>query len=295
MFGLLNVYKPTGVTSYDVIRHVRRQVRPKLKVGHAGTLYPLADGVLMLCLGPATRLAGLLQDYEKEYVVTARLGAVSTTDDAEGEVSPVAGAAAPPDQAVAETVKAFVGRVRQVPPAHSAVRVAGRRAYELARQGKDIALEAREVTIHAVEVLRYRWPEAELRVVCGRGTYVRSLVRDLGERLGVGGYCTALTRRRIGPFRAEAAATLEQLRPETIGRLLIPPAEAVPAEARVAVSQADVERLTVGRAVASAGPLDARNLQALAAVDPAGRLVALVRYDGDAGQLCPVKVFRPTG
>lgn len=292
MFGLLNVYKPTGITSYDVIRRLRRRLGREVKIGHAGTLDPMAEGVLLVCLGPATRLVELLHRYEKEYVVTADLGATSTTDDAEGEVRATPAAAAVSPEAVAEAAKAFVGRIQQVPPAHSAVKVAGRRAYRLAREGKDVDLAGREVIVHELEVLRYAWPELRLHVVCGTGTYIRSLVRDIGDRLGVGGYCKHITRTRIGPFGAESAARMEDLEAGTVARLLIPPVEALPPEARLPVTEAQADRLGRGQAVeCPLPPAAGRDQDHLGAVDPAGRLVALVRLDRPAGVLRPLKVL----
>jgi len=291
MFGLLNVYKPSGITSFDVIRHLRRQIGRKVKIGHAGTLDPMAEGVLLVLLGPATRLADVLHAYEKEYVVTGELGATSSTDDAEGEIQPTPGAAPPAAEAVAATVRQFVGRIRQVPPSHSAVKVGGRRAYELARQGKQPDLTGREVVVHELEILHYDWPELKLRVVCGTGTYIRAIVRDLGRRLEVGAYCKELIRTRIGPFPAEAAARMEDLEAGPLEPLLISPIEAMPAEARLPVSDAQGRRLALGQVVEyTALPESARDQKVLGAVDPAGRLVALVRPEA-AGKLRPVKVL----
>ncbi len=301
MSGLLNVYKPRGITSYDVIRRLRRCLRPKTKLGHAGTLDPLAEGVLVVCVGAASRLAGLIQAREKEYLFVAELGAVSSTDDAEGKIEPTPGASPPPPGAVAEAVGQFVGRIEQVPPAYSAVKVGGRRAYKLARAGRKPDLKPRPVTVHALEVLSYAYPRLRLRVECGRGTYVRSLVRDIGRRLGVGGYCLELVRTRVGCFHAEQAVKIDSLAPGAIEALLIPPVQAVPAKARVPIDEAQARALAGGRAVPApvsvgqaGGPVPAESAggqELLGAVDPRGELVALVRHEAGGNVLRPVRVF----
>ena len=290
MFGLLNVYKPAGPSSYDVIRRLRRRLGPKVKIGHAGTLDPLAEGVLVVCLGPATRLAELIQSMEKEYLVVAELGAVSSTDDAEGQIEPTADVAAPPREAVEAAVAGFVGRIEQVPPAHSAVKVAGRRAYTLARRGEKPKLAARAVTVHALEVSAYEYPQLRLRVVCGSGTYIRSLVRDVGARLGTGGYCREIIRTRVGSFRAEQAAGMDALEaPGGVEAALISPIEAVPPEARISVTEREIEALALGRTVTDKAAAAAGDL--LGAIGPDGQLVALLRRDRTRQMLLPAKVF----
>ncbi len=289
MFGLLNVYKPPGMSSYDVIRRVRRAVGRKVKVGHAGTLDPLAEGVLVVCVGPATRLAGLVQAGAKEYTVVADLGAFSTTDDAEGEPQVVEVASAPPPDAVARAVAGFVGTIQQTPPAYSAVKVAGQRAYKLARKGVTPEIAPRAVTIHAIDVLDYTWPMLRLLVACGSGTYIRSLVRDVGKALGTGGYCRQILRTRVGPFTSDDACRLEDLEPERIAGRLIDPLAAVPADARVNVDEAAMRAFAYGQAVRADDLPEAADL--LAAVGPGGELAALVRPDRPAGVLRPVKVF----
>jgi len=291
VFGLINACKPRGISSYDVIRRLRRRLPRRTRVGHAGTLDPLAEGVLVLCLGPATRLAELIQSREKEYLVDAELGAFSGTDDAEGELRPVPVAAHPAPEAVAAAVAAFVGTIEQAPPAYSAVKVGGHRAYRLARGGRAVEPSPRPVTIHELEVLAYHWPRLRLRAVCGRGTYVRSLVRDLGRRLGTGGYCLGIVRTRIGPFRADQAADMDALQARPLEELIIPAVEAVPPSARVPVDDDQVRRLAAGRP-APAGDVPPGGAKLLGAVDARGELVALVRPDPAAGCLRPVKVFR---
>ena len=295
MFALLNVYKPRGMSSFDVIRLIRRVAGRGLKAGHAGTLDPLAEGVLVVCLGPATRLADVVQAQQKEYVTVAELGVTSATDDAEGPITPTPGAVAPTREQLDRAAAEMVGTIRQVPPAHSAVKVDGRRAYKIARAGGEVVIAPRPVEVHALEVVRYDWPEVELRVVCGSGTYIRSIVRDLGAALGVGGYCRKLVRTRIGPFTAEGAAAVERIEAEGVGPFLIDPIEAFAPAARVCVSAEEVATLALGQAVRRAEiPPAAGTEEYLAAVAPDGTLAAMVRFDAPAGALRPVKVFADT-
>ena len=287
MFGFLNINKPAGMSSFDVIRRLRRCLPRKAKVGHAGTLDPFAEGVLVVCVGPATRLAECVQAQPKRYRAGIVLGATSATDDPEGEIAPTPGAAAPPPRAVADAVAAFVGRIQQVPPAHSAVHVDGRRAYKLARAGEKVELAAREVLVHAIEVLGYDWPRLDLEVTCGSGTYIRSLARDIGERLGVGGYCAALTRAAVGPFRLADAADLDTVDP--VGDL-VNPIEAVADWPRVVADEGAIEDLKQGRAIAAEaeGP-------DIAVVDARGRLIAQAAPAPRPGLIRPVKVFGTGG
>lgn len=220
MAGLLVVDKPLGWTSTEVVRRVKRAAGGT-KTGHAGTLDPLATGVVVCCLGRATqqveRIMGLTKVYEAEIDFTA----FTTTDDLEGERTEV-NAADEPDEAELRAVLAgFVGQVEQVPPVYSALQVGGKRAYDLARAGKAVELAARVVRIDEVELLDYHWPKAKVRVTCGRGTYIRSLARDIGKALGTGGHLSGLRRLGVGPFTVEIAVTHERLeRPITQADLL---------------------------------------------------------------------------
>ncbi len=169
MFGFFNINKPLGPTSHVVVAHVRRRVTRKTKVGHAGTLDPFAGGVLVVCVGPATRLADYVQAGPKSYLAEVTLGATSTTDDTEGEITE-SPAAAPSADAVRNATQRLTGTIQQVPPSHSAVHLGGRRAYKLARQGTRVDLPARQVTIHAIDVVEYEYPRLVLDVACGSGT-----------------------------------------------------------------------------------------------------------------------------
>ena len=213
--GLLVVDKPVGPTSMDVCRAVRRH-SGGAKVGHAGTLDPLAGGVLVVCLGTATKAIDRLMASEKAYRAEIDLSALSTTDDLEGERTPVVVETPPDRQVVERACAAFVGVIEQRPPAHSAVHVEGRRAYQIAREaarqgGEAERPPARPVTIHAIDIVEYDWPRLVLDIRCGKGTYIRSLARDLGEALGVGGMLTGLCRTRVGSYRLEEATPLDDL------------------------------------------------------------------------------------
>lgn len=208
--ALLLIDKPLNWTSFDVVAKTRRALGIK-KVGHAGTLDPLATGLLILCLGKATKLAESVQATEKEYTGTIRLGATTRTEDAEGEEENLQ----PYDHLTAEEIcaaaESFLGESLQLPPMFSARKVGGQRLYKLARQGKDVERPAKPITIREIEIGRVELPYADFRVVCSKGTYIRSLARDLGERLGTGAYLSALRRTRSGPFRVEEAACIEEV------------------------------------------------------------------------------------
>ncbi len=208
--GLVVVDKPAGMTSHDVVSRVRRTLGTR-KVGHAGTLDPMATGVLVLGFGRATRLLGHLLLKEKTYRATVRLGAATTTDDAEGEVTASTSANHVTEQEVRSALTRFEGEIEQVPSSVSAIKVDGRRAYDLAREGEEVELEARRVTISAIEVGEFRregeYLDCEVRVACSSGTYIRAIARDLGSALGVGGHLTALRRTSVGPFVLDEANT----------------------------------------------------------------------------------------
>jgi len=207
MQGVLLIDKPSGWTSFDVVNYVRKQVaaaegkKPKnTKVGHTGTLDPLATGLLVLLVGKEyTRRATELTKLDKTYEVTMKLGWTSTTGDEEGKKTAVSDTV-PTSEAVLEALGAFQGQIMQVPPAFSAMKINGQRAYHLARQGKEVALEARPVTIHSIKLTDYSYPLAQFTADVGSGTYIRSLVEDLGKHLGTGAYMPALRRTRVGKF-----------------------------------------------------------------------------------------------
>ena len=211
--GLLVVDKPLGWTSMGVVRRVRRSAGGT-KTGHAGTLDPLATGVVICCLGRATRMVEQLMDLTKVYEARADLSAITASGDKESAVEPVA-VAQPPDEAAIRSMLAsrFVGHVQQKPPIHSAVHVDGQRAYQLARKGQSVTLAARTVRIDSIDLLEYNWPMLDLRITCSRGTYIRSLVPDLGAALGTGGHLASLRRLSVGAF--DLSVTVDDKRLES--------------------------------------------------------------------------------
>lgn len=208
--GVLVVDKPLGWTSASVCGMVRRITRGA-KVGHAGTLDPLATGVLVLCLGAATKSIPQLMASRKRYLATIDLSHTSATDDAEAPLQPTLGAVDPGMARVREALGRFVGTIQQVPPAHSAVWVDGERAYTLAREGRDPGLRSRPVHIESIELVAYEWPRLSIDVWCGKGTYIRSLARDVGAAMGVGGVLTALRRTCSGELTVEQARKPDDL------------------------------------------------------------------------------------
>lgn len=211
--GIINVYKEAGYTSHDVVAKLRGILRQK-KIGHTGTLDPDAVGVLPVCLGAGTKLCDMLTDWNKEYRAVMRLGVETDTQDMSGTVLKTASPeklAALDEQKVTDTIRSFVGEYEQIPPMYSALKVNGKKLYELAREGKEVERKARTVTIEELEIQEMKLPIVTMRVVCSKGTYIRTLCHDIGEKLGVGGAMEALTRSRVGIFREEDALTLSQL------------------------------------------------------------------------------------
>jgi tRNA pseudouridine55 synthase len=210
MQGILLVDKPTGWTSFDVVNYVRRLVataegkKPKsVKVGHTGTLDPFATGLLVLLIGKDyTKRAGEFSKLDKTYEVTMRLGETSTTGDPEGEISPISGRK-PTETELKTALKKFVGTIEQTPPAYSAIKVNGQRAYKLARAGKEVKIEPLKATVNSLGLIDYSYPEAKLVAGVSSGTYIRTLVEDIGQFLGTGAYTTALRRTQVGKFIVE--------------------------------------------------------------------------------------------
>jgi tRNA pseudouridine55 synthase len=210
MDGILNLAKPVGITSAKAVAHVRRLLRQR-KSGHAGSLDPLASGVLVVCLGRATKLVEAVMDQPKVYRATAALDVTSTSFDGETPPTPIAVPRPPDARQVAEALHSLEGASAQVPPAASALKRGGRPAYALHRAGRAPVLAARPIRIYWVHVHQYEWPWLDFELACGRGTYIRALVRDIGLRLGTGGCLKSLTRRAVGPFRIEESWPLERL------------------------------------------------------------------------------------
>lgn len=270
MNGLLVIDKPGGMTSRDAVNRVQRWFPRGAKVGHTGTLDPLATGVLVVCVGAATRLADYVQAMGKSYASRFRLGATSTSDDADGEVSDLSGVGPPPRERIEAALRAFAGVVEQVPPAVSALKVGGRRAHDLARQGKGVALSPRPVRIDAIRVTHYDWPFLDVEVDCGKGTYIRSIARDLGAALGCGGLVQTLRRTRVGPFTAEQGVGVDEP-PADLGAVLRPMAEALTGMPTDSLGEDDARRFRQGQAI----PRPPRP----GAVMPDNRLVAVFGPD----------------
>lgn len=209
--GILLIDKPAEMTSFGVVARVRRvlseQNGAKTKVGHCGTLDPFATGLLILCVGKECRNAGEYMKHDKVYEATIRLGQTSSTGDPEGEITTV-NDKQPSHEEVDEAVKKFIGEIKQTPPAHSAIKINGQRAYQLARAGKEVEMPERTVTIHSLDVVEYAYPELKIRTHVSSGTYIRTLAQDIGEALGTGAYCTQLRRTMIADWDIENAQQL---------------------------------------------------------------------------------------
>lgn len=288
-FGLLNINKPAGVTSRKVVDVVARLVKPA-KAGHAGTLDPLATGVLVVCVGPATRLIAMVQAQPKTYRATFRLGFRSDTDDIEGKVVETMPDLAVTRASVEKLLPRFIGRIEQVPPRYSAVHVEGRRAYDLARRGEEVALKPRMVEVYRIELIELVGKELKLEIECGSGTYIRSIGRDLGELLGCGAVMSELARTRIGPFRIEDAVKLDGLAPETLGQALLPATMAVSDLPKYQCTVSDLESIRRGRAIQAAGVTEADGGM-MAVVAPDGSLAAVAEYHPGERRLAPRQVF----
>ncbi|MFW6866089.1 tRNA pseudouridine(55) synthase TruB [Nocardioides sp. CPCC 206347] len=282
--GLVVVDKPAGMTSHDVVARVRRLAGTR-KVGHAGTLDPMATGVLVLGVERATRLLGHLMLTEKGYDATVRLGVSTTTDDAEGEVVATAGASSLQPGPVAAAFGAQVGEIMQVPTAVSAIKVDGKRAYARVRAGEEVELKARPVTIHALEVHDLRvegdWLDVDITVRCSSGTYIRAIARDVGAALGVGGHLTALRRTAVGPYGLDVARTLDDLN-ESFSQLPIA------AAARAAFPALDLDE-EQAQSVRFGRPLPLGIDELTGVYAPDGEFLALYRPDGDTAR--PEAVF----
>lgn len=292
--GWLCLDKPAGMTSTEAVTRVRR-ITQAARVGHGGTLDPLATGVLPIALGEATKTVAYVVEGQKHYRFTARLGEARSTDDAEGEV--VARSDRRPATAEIEAaLPAFVGTIDQVPPRFAALKVEGERAYDLARRGEAVELAARPVRIDRLELVER--PDADhvvLELACGRGTYVRALVRDLGERLGCHAHVAALRRLQVGPFRAVDAislATLERLvADDALPQALVPMTVALHDMPALALTGPQAHRLRAGQTIRVAPQLVTGETPADATVRAmaAGEVVALARLHGS--ELSPVRVF----
>ncbi|HEX2144846.1 MAG TPA: tRNA pseudouridine(55) synthase TruB [Glycomyces sp.] len=289
--GLIVVDKPQGITSHGVVARMRRICGTR-KVGHGGTLDPMATGVLIVAVGKATKLLTYVSGLDKSYAATIRLGQATVTDDAEGEVTASADASAVADEAIREGLAAMTGEIDQVPSAVSAVKIDGQRAYKLVREGETVEIKARRVTIAniTVEAIRHEGPfiDVDVDVSCSSGTYIRAIARDLGNTVGVGGHLTALRRTRIGGFGLDTAATLETLAErseagEPLGALTMGEAAARLMPTRVA-TEAEAKALSYGKSLSAAGIVGR-----YAVLNEDGELLAVMTDQGEAAK--PETVF----
>jgi tRNA pseudouridine55 synthase len=282
--GLLILNKPTGITSRQAVDVVARLARPA-RVGHAGTLDPLASGVLVVAVGAATRWIEYVQRMPKHYVGTFFLGRQSPTEDVEGDVTELPHAPIPTREQIAAVACRLVGRIQQRPPAFSALKVAGQRAYQLARRGQQPQLAARPVEIHRIEIAGYDYPELVLRVACGSGTYIRSLGRDLAELLGTAAVMSGLVRMAIGAFRIEDAVAPNALRADDWQRRLLPPLRAVGYLPRIQLSADEVVRLRNGLSIAAraegGGKWAEGTPPEIVAIGPTGELIGILSPSGE--------------
>lgn len=298
--GIMNVYKEAGFTSHDVVAKLRGICRQK-KIGHTGTLDPDAVGVLPVCFGSGTKLCDLLTDWDKEYVAVLRLGVETDTQDLSGQVlfqaeEETLGQLA--QEQVRKTILSFFGGYEQVPPMYSALKVNGKKLYELARAGKEVERRPRTVQIRELEILEMNLPTVRFRVVCSKGTYIRTLCHDIGKKLGCGGAMASLTRSRVGMFGIEEALRLseiEKLRDENkISNVIIPP-DAVFRECQEVKASSGARRLLENGNKIPVGMLSAGALlqegERMRMYDESGRFYGIYEYYADTNEARPVKMF----
>jgi tRNA pseudouridine55 synthase len=292
--GVLNIDKPSGMTSHDVVDEVRRMVRQR-RVGHAGTLDPAATGLLLVCLGRATRLCEYLVADEKEYRGTIQLGVETDTYDQEGKTVCERDASGIDRAMIDKALEPFIGEIDQKPPAFSAIKREGVPAYKLARLGEEVDLPTRRVKISSIEVLGWRAPHVDILVRCGAGTYMRSLAHDLGEGLGVGGHLSSLVRTAIGGWRVEDAVTLEAVQRAVDGDGIASIArsfdDALPDVPKIELDEEDTKAILCGREIT----LDVKlNAPLISAHNAQGRLIAVLA-PASKTRWRPTKVFPPAG
>ena len=293
MFGLLNINKPSGLTSRAVVNNIERLTRP-FKAGHAGTLDPLATGVLIVGVGPATRLLEYVQQMPKTYRATFLFGQYSETDDIEGEVEILHNPEIPSLNDIGTCVDQFCGTILQRPPKYSALKIGGRRAYDLARRGKSVELSARPVTIHSLRIICYAYPKLKLELTCSGGTYVRSIGRDLATALGTSAVMSSLCRTAVGNFTERKSTSLQHLHPGSFVDHLLPPQLAVTTISPHTLSDEQAKDISYGRKIeVEPRENDSMRAETMAAFWD-GTLIAILRRGGP-NQWHPQKVFSTPG
>ncbi|MCF7846285.1 MAG: tRNA pseudouridine(55) synthase TruB [Candidatus Peribacteraceae bacterium] len=279
MDGFLAINKPKGITSHDAVAFARRRLKIR-KIGHAGTLDPMATGVLILGIGAATRLLEYVQQSEKEYEAELTFGSTSSTDDADGELTPFPESKKFARPELEKVLPEFIGVIHQIPPQFSAIKIAGQSAHRLARSGQKVKLKSREVEIHEIKIRNFDFPRTEISVRCGSGTYIRSLARDLGARLESGAYLSKLTRTRVGDFTLNRALPLRSIRAEKI----------LPIEAGITFPQIRLTRIEADK-VQNGQKIPARTSDPYVAAFFENHFLAILAREEAKHSLKPEKVF----
>ena len=298
--GIMNVYKEAGYTSHDVVARLRGICKMK-KIGHTGTLDPEAVGVLPVCFGSGTKLCDMLTDWDKEYIAVLYLGVVTDTQDMTGQILMQCTreqTEALTEERVSREILGFMGEYEQTPPMYSALKVNGRRLYELARAGKEVERKPRKVQIKEIEIRKMDLPEVEIRVICSKGTYIRTLCHDIGERLGCGGVMKSLVRSRVGIFGIEDALTLEQIEvlkdQGEIANVIIKPDAVFREDRAVVVTESGCRMAANGnvlRPTQLTGVDDPADGERFRVYDDTGRFYGIYGYHARAGVMKPVRIF----
>ena len=291
MYGLLNINKPAAWTSRDVINWIEQQAR-KVKIGHAGTLDPLATGVLIVCLGHATRLVPFLHELPKTYVATFLLGRRSDSDDVDTEVELLGEAPAVSTAQLLAAIPCFIGTITQLPSIFSAIKINGKPAYHKARKGKPVEVPEREVEVHRIVLLEHVGDSFTLEIECGTGTYIRSIGRDIAVACGSGAVMSSLCRTRIGEFTVEAAIAPSQVQRRTIAEQLLCPMQAVPGRPLVRLTLEEIPRVENGNEIPARSELLFETREVVL-TDTDGVMIALADFDDARRTLTPRVVLRP--
>ena len=291
MNGVINIWKDRGYTSFHVVYLIRKMTGEQ-KVGHTGTLDPRASGVLVVLIGPAVRLSEYLVSDIKGYEAVIHFGSVSDTYDGDGNIIPTGHDAPKDEEVIIDAMAEFVGDIVQVPPAYSAIKIKGRKAYDMARNGEEVQMSARNVTVHSFDFIEYVRPDLTADIICSSGTYIRSIAHDLGEKLGCGAYLSSLRRTRSGKFSLRDAVPLEVLRKAfedaTWYQYLIPAAEALDEYEEVFLDMESEAEIRFGRRI----PAEPGEHQAMGkGVSMQGELIAMLEYVPETNEWKPRKVL----
>lgn len=282
MDGWLIIDKPAGITSHDVVAFARRRLKTQ-KIGHTGTLDPLATGVLVLGVGSATRLIEYIVGCDKEYEAEITFGGRSNTGDSEGEIIPTPNSPVFAREDLEKLLPKYLGKISQIPPQYSAIKIGGKNAYELAREGIEIEMQPREIEIHALKLISFKYPKVDLHIHCGSGTYIRSIARDLGEDLLAGGYLTRLKRMRVGKFNIKQAISLKAISEEKI----LPLEEGL-VFSRLNLTIIEAAKIRNGQKISCRAGEGCEDFLAGFAE---GKLLAILEFEKEKHTLKPVKVF----